>query len=692
MNHIRREPAPQRPDLVSQSYEADLISPEYYHTETEQFLNNNASSQHCFADPKTLKVHPQTFENDGTSVNEQSQNPKLAQWGIRWFEPLPSLSISVTGVGLAFGHHFWYAHLEKHADPDGDLSQEAIKRIGNAFVALVLAAMKVAIKESYNQYAWTLVKRKPLKIKTLNKLFSLTSELFSFCSLHLIREAWLAYLLGALPWLIPLGGLTPATTLSVVPAFKSVYIDNGRIPIPKYNSSSWARVEGVDTENTLAPSALLLKIATETAFNAAALPPPPPNLFLNSSFRVKFNGPTVQCNSTTLAEQTLFDIFTRNYQNETSTYIAQNFSAEDTKNDTHNLMVMSSFNPTVDPGYKLATYILNKFNNWEVSNITSKVPNTKASQLWLQTAERAIICSVVNASFDVTFNYTNGTGRVTQQNIQIQPNTSNAVSLQTTTSALSLQSGLPFDSQTNPQGLAGSSADPEEHLHFVRAAEATFLSLTNLLNGNVTLVKPSQGCPNDCVDGPFALQQSSSRILQTGLIACDEIANNYWYRKFGHSNNFPSSPYTCRNRTLARAIEDLANNITISTISSADFTSTSMGDIYFNYTYNAYVYNRRTLIISYGTMIFVTLAAGCIGVASLFENGVYHHTNFSAFMATTRNGDLDIIARGYFLGDAKGIEKHRLMFGMLGGGVEEHHAAFGLPGSVSRLEQRAGCS
>ena len=348
---------------------------------------------------------------------------------------------------------------------------------------------------------------------------------------------------------------------------------------------------------------------------------------------------------------------------------------------------MSSFNPTADRGYNRATYILNKFNNWEVSNITGKVPNIKASQLWLQTAEQAIICSVVNASFDVNFNYTNGIGRVTHQNIQIQPYTSNAVPLQTTTSALSLDFGLRYGNTL--QSVNGSSADLEELFHFVQAAEATFLSLTNLLNGNVTLISSNSSCRHDC---PLAFQQATSRILQTGLIACDELANNYWYRHFGHGDSFSSTSYMCRNRTLDRAIEDLANNITISTLSSANFTRISTGRINITDTQNVYVYNRTNLIISYGVVVIISFAAVCIGIASLIENGVYHYTNFSAFMATTRNRDLDIIARGYCLGDVKEIEKQRLMFGMLGGGVEERHAAFGLPGSVSRLEKGADCS
>jgi hypothetical protein len=168
-------------------------------------LNDNASSQHWYVDSKTSNVQSQALETVGTFVNKPLHQRKLAQWGIRWYrEPLQLSFFFAAGVGLALGHHFMYANLEGQVVSDGAFSQEAIKQIGNAFVAFVLAAMKVAIGESYNQYAWTLVKKKPLKIKTLSKVFSLTSQLFSFWSFHLIREARFAYLLGALPWYIPL--------------------------------------------------------------------------------------------------------------------------------------------------------------------------------------------------------------------------------------------------------------------------------------------------------------------------------------------------------------------------------------------------------------------------------------------------------------------------------------------------------
>ena len=130
-------------------------------------------------------------------------------------------------------------------------------------------------------------------------------------------------------------------------------------------------------------------------------------------------------------------------------------------------------------------------------------------------------------------------------------------------------------------------------------------------------------------------------------MACDDIANNYWYQLY-HINSsmtdFPSEPWMCRNRTIDRAIEDLANNIIISMLSSSNFTMNTTAQITFLSAQNVYKYDKRNLLVSYGAVILVTVIAIIIGIVSLIENGVYHDTSFSAIMATTRNPDLDALS------------------------------------------------
>ena len=410
-----------------------------------------------------------------------------------------------------------------------------------------------------------------------------------------------------------------------------------------------------------------------------------------------FPGPCVLANAklttistdTTPDQQKMFDNYTSNYQSGAGTFTSQRFvQGVDSSGRIPAFLVLLAFNPTADPGYVLNGNVFNKYNNWK-PNLNGTGNFTSGTQFWLQTAERSIICYAVNASFDVGFNYTNGVGSITYQDVKVLTSDKNNPNITLPNGALNLGSS----------GCANLHAAEIVTKNLARASQATFLSLTNIINGNVSLVNSSSGCI-DC-DSPLLIQEANSRALQTGLIACDDIAHNYCYRNYGFVNNFPSEPWMCRNRTLDRAIEDLANNITISMLSVANFTKNATVPMRILTIENVYSYNSQNLFISYGIVILVTVAAVAVGLMSLVQNGVYHDTSFSAFMATTRNRDLDALAEGSCLGSSQGLEKERLMFGVLdgqkeggyvGGVVKEQHAAFGLPGTVVRLRKGTPCS
>jgi hypothetical protein len=80
--------------------------------------------------------------------------------------------------------------------------------------------------------------------------------------------------------------------------------------------------------------------------------------------------------------------------------------------------VLSAFNPTADPGYVLNGNVFNKYKNWK-PNLNGTGNFSSGTQFWLQTAGRSIICYAVNASFDIGFNYTNGVGTVTYQDVKV---------------------------------------------------------------------------------------------------------------------------------------------------------------------------------------------------------------------------------------------------------------------------------
>ena len=210
-------------------------------------------------------------------------------------------------------------------------------------------------------------------------------------------------------------------------------------------------------------------------------------------------------------------------------------------------------------------------------------------QLWIQTANESLVCTLVNSSFDTLFEFVDGTQTMAQYTIkESQP--------------------VIF-----PWGLYPTDLDDRRDLlPDIQAYVDVFNSISLLLMGNVTSSIYSYG--ESSIKAQRIIKQSSG-ILQTGLGACDEIIDGYWNSnpvgiarhdytfEFVHwksaftmetgpssiqkwtydSSRIPENltslftraekpQWMCRNRTLLRAIEDLMNNITLSLLSDPSYT------------------------------------------------------------------------------------------------------------------------
>lgn len=235
-----------------------------------------------------------------------------------------------------------------------------------------------------------------------------------------------------------------------------------------------------------------------------------------------------------------------------------------------------------------------QFNDWDmdipVDFNTSYIINryergVTPLQLWVQTANQSFVCTLMNSSYDVDFEYVLGTQKVNPGNITyLEP----------------LYVGSDVESLM---------LDPLDHYAYL----AVFVAMTNMLSGNITTT--ISDIQRDSVEqtdlrgtgyNTTRLYDSSSRILLTGLIACKDFTDNFWtenpisyYEGFNNTiypvfsnqsnlwddyvyhnlarNNYTNNLFTqpawmCRNSTLMRAIEDLSYNITISMLSSEELT------------------------------------------------------------------------------------------------------------------------
>lgn len=242
-----------------------------------------------------------------------------------------------------------------------------------------------------------------------------------------------------------------------------------------------------------------------------------------------------------------------------------------------------------------------------------------------------------------------------------------------------------------------------------------YYALAALLSGNLTISDRTGGIGDESSDPPrhYLLQDVNTRtnVLTTGLMACDDITRSPFRNLRSDvvlpndqvgtfDRTFPTETWMCRNKTLALAIEDLANNITISYLGSPDLTNsnTTFRNITTSDTVNVYEYHPFFLVLSYGIGLFFAAIAALIGIFSVYANGVSHSSSFSAIIATTRNSDLDSLTQGLSLG-AEPLQTHimeaKLRFSSLLGRETSYtteqdsvpRLGFGLEEKVGRLRK-----
>jgi hypothetical protein len=90
--------------------------------------------------------------------------------------------------------------------------------------------------------------------------------------------------------LLILGGPTPAASLSAVPALH-IQTSPAQVATPNFTTPAWSQLQAMEADQSLEPTAQMLKIVSESSFNMKVTQPPTPAL--SSTFSIQFYGLTV---------------------------------------------------------------------------------------------------------------------------------------------------------------------------------------------------------------------------------------------------------------------------------------------------------------------------------------------------------------------------------------------------------------
>ena len=377
---------------------------------------------------------------------------------------------------------------------------------------------------------------------------------------------------------MPLMSINPPSTLSVVDRFQS---DTGYAMGPAHNwTSRWVSQIG-----SVIPSALVQRTLLQNAlnmdipsFNATGSPHP------NSTYHLQFYGPTVRCDKPNSIEQSTFRVnhqWKDGYQ-VLSAYLILNTSSEVNFRTYDHLRLR---------------YILARHASSANLSLQDSIV-----QFWVQPDQDMWICTLHNASFNIIIDHHNGVQTVTHNSIEVLEKISYRyadvpyISQKTLNNPSTPCSGFRYLPQTNtdiialpgeifisekadepgkiirlicPNSINVSLSDYSLEYPMIDQQQLAyitlFMALQDLLSGSLTI--------------PYG--QSSSKIMSTGLYGCDDIAQQSLIVN-SQPSHYPSGgyvmdvvkgePWMCRNKSLPRAIEDLANNITISMLTSKDLT------------------------------------------------------------------------------------------------------------------------
>jgi hypothetical protein len=148
----------------------------------------------------TAQIAPCIGEDQGTH--------QPVQWRISPYTPMSMVSLFLSGVLVAIGHHLFYLRFDLqrvHTPDDGTsryLSQTWIIRYGTAFAFASKTLLAGSVVVAYKQVMWINLRHKANSIFTIDAVFAATHDPLAFFSLSFILNLKVPVLLALIAWYV----------------------------------------------------------------------------------------------------------------------------------------------------------------------------------------------------------------------------------------------------------------------------------------------------------------------------------------------------------------------------------------------------------------------------------------------------------------------------------------------------------
>lgn len=135
-----------------------------------------------------------------TPANAVDETQNSARSRISWHKkPTYMVLFAVFGLALAVTHHFYYLSLHGKQARTNFQKQFAVT-LGNLIAFAVVSSFLAATCAAYPQYLWMSVRKKAFTLRTLDKMFALTSDPMGFIGVEMYRHAPVVALIALLYW------------------------------------------------------------------------------------------------------------------------------------------------------------------------------------------------------------------------------------------------------------------------------------------------------------------------------------------------------------------------------------------------------------------------------------------------------------------------------------------------------------
>ncbi|KAJ7511547.1 hypothetical protein B0H11DRAFT_1952073 [Mycena galericulata] len=517
--------------------------------------------------------------------------------------PLLKMALAwLAALAVAGGHHAFNSSMNGKSPADG--SQAGASFIGTTLAFLAYSFLGISGGTAFIQSAWRVVQRRSFTLVGLDALWSSTHNPLAFISIDFWKSAREVVLIAGISWSLKLVVTFAPGTLSVQTDIKPT---SAPCLVPTFDFGSSALYDQLNSASKpyLQPSALAHRVVGGTLLGGQPFAPTCPCTG-NCSYLTTVNAPAFNCTS---GFPNASDLTWGNGSlNDPPPWVGGRFNAAPP------VYYAPGMTDSSEDGYWdfVAHYA-------DAGNFLPTSTGTNFS------------CVSYNATYQLNYTFLGAVSTISIEHVTFVQAASQMML------GNSSQRDFTFD---DPDFVNNSMLEPHSAwFNTTTNYYALLFSLYSSLVGNITMYESG-----DSVN--YRYSPTTLAVTQSDLATSAENGNITW-------------------ADVAAGMESLLANITLSML-TIDPSQTSLPTCVHSNSLPFFSYNKHRLWLVYGVALGVTLVCDVIGIIALVHNRFGATADFTDFLATTRNPELnegDLSPRTAWI---------RLRYGMLSDGSERH--------------------